>query len=262
MNRKNLTFLHGMSHDQIREAAPAAFALSPAAKCSPGYQFVPTVSIIEMMEANNWKVISACQQKSRNPINAEHTKHKLIFRPMGVDVQALELGGLLPTIMLVNSHNWASRIEVLNAMLRLLCSNGLIGVGSQFETFSVRHDNVLTDMQTVMASFQANATKFLELAEQWSKIILELPEIWEFYRAAVLIRYPDTEMQTPDFRAIRSGDMANNLWTVFNRVQEWLLKGGYKTNRRKAREIVNISEHNRINRELFLLAEDFSNRLN
>lgn len=56
-------------------------------------------------------------------------------------------------------------------------------------------------------------------------------------------------------------DSGNSLWTVFNRVQEKLITGGYSYKMgvkiRKARAVKNFSQDLKINEALWSLAEEF-----
>jgi hypothetical protein len=65
----------------------------------------------------------------------------------------------------------------------------------------------------------------------------------------------------------RTEDAQNSLWNVFNRTQEWLLKGGFPVTRvgpffeastHKARPVNSIEDSSRLNTGLWDLAEQFS----
>ena len=57
--------------------------------------------------------------------------------------------------------------------------------------------------------------------------------------------------------ARRSQDQSNNMWTVFNRAQESLIRGGVRVgpNNRKARAVGSINTSLEINTKLWELAE-------
>ena len=57
--------------------------------------------------------------------------------------------------------------------------------------------------------------------------------------------------------ADRTQDQGNDLWVVFNRVQEKLLGGSYKAGKRKARSVKNFQKDIQINEQLFELAESY-----
>jgi len=61
------------------------------------------------------------------------------------------------------------------------------------------------------------------------------------------------DVLTPD----RPQDSGNDLWVVFNRVQEKLLGGSYRAGKRKARSVKNFQKDIELNEKLFELAEAY-----
>ena len=61
----------------------------------------------------------------------------------------------------------------------------------------------------------------------------------------------------------RKEDMGNDVWSVFNIVQEKLIHGGFEyisgTKVRKARQVKNFKQDQKINKELFSLALEYAN---
>lgn len=61
----------------------------------------------------------------------------------------------------------------------------------------------------------------------------------------------------------RKEDMGNDVWSVFNVVQEKIIHGGFEyiagTKVRKARQVKNFKQDQKINKELFTLALEYAN---
>ena len=57
--------------------------------------------------------------------------------------------------------------------------------------------------------------------------------------------------------ADRPQDAGNDLWVVFNRIQEKVVGGSYKAGNRKARSVKNFQKDIEINEQLFELAESY-----
>ena len=87
----------------------------------------------------------------------------------------------------------------------------------------------------------------------------------EFANKAALIKFQDKPLTIDPMKLMvprREVDHAPDLWTVFNVVQENLIKGGIAgqtatTRRMTTRSIVNLDENIRINRDMWNLAEDY-----
>jgi hypothetical protein len=76
------------------------------------------------------------------------------------------------------------------------------------------------------------------------------------YKAATL-RSKATVNVDELLAAERSEDEGNDLWVVFNRLQEKLIGGGYKSGLRKTRSVKSFQKDIEINEQLFELAEAY-----
>ena len=247
-----------LSHEAIQHRAPSVFAQVPSTHVSPNYRFVNTGEVVSMLEDAGWGVFNVAQQKVRNYDKRLGTKHIVTLRRRNDSPAKLQLGGLLPSIHLVNSHDWSSRFEVLLGMLRLVCSNGMMVQGAGFDAYSLRHDKIMEDMQTVMAKFASNANKMLEMAELWARIRLSDPQAIEFARMAAILRFGDDANHLKLLHQRRSEDLGSSLWNVFNVIQENVMVGGFKVNKRRSRPIANIAATRDLNVGLFQLASTFA----
>jgi hypothetical protein len=88
-------------------------------------------------------------------------------------------------------------------------------------------------------------------------------QITEFAGKAAMIRFGENVAVDLDelLYVERNEDAGNNLWVVFNRVQEKLITGGcsYRSGAkmRKARAVKNFSQDLKINEALWELAEEY-----
>ncbi len=174
----------------------------------------------------------------------------------------------LPELVVVNSHNGACALQVYTGYFRLICENGMIAGGK--EALRIRHmghtmEEVLAQIRGVAENFQTAYAK----VDAFKCKILSEGEIRDFARKANEIR---TELK---LRAIgdpmellvprRSEDAGSDLWSVFNRVQENLMKGGLNLawtaddkRHRASRPIRNIVQNVDANRKLWAMAEEFA----
>lgn len=248
---------------RIRELAPAVFAENPAEKVSGKYTFVPTYRVLDALDNQGWQCFQAKQQKSRNPSDAEHTKHTLVFRHPDMPMMHPELGGIIPTIRAINSHNWQSRFELLFGAIIQLCGNGLF-VGSVWARYSIRHDSILEDLDNILGRFNSAKTRIVSTFREWSEKMLTDSELMEFGMIAARIRFGEEAATSEHARTLllarRQENMPNDLWNVFNRVQENAVKGGVKVpgTPRQMRYLQNIGREKGLNEALWEAAEQFA----
>lgn len=250
-----------MNHEQIRIAAPSVFAVNPHPRVSEKYQFVPTAKVLETFEADGFECIHAKQQKVRDASRKESTKHTLLLRQPGISV-ADHRGVNLPTVRVINSHDWSSTLQVHFGMLALICSNGLYFTGQQFTSYNVRHDTAIEDVHNIITRFRSSVAHMATVIDNWRNIYLERSQREDFARDAAKLRFGDDadKVSLSDIllETRRRQDEAFDLWTTFNVIQENVIKGGQKIGSRRSRAIGNIDADQRLNEELFKLAIGYS----
>lgn len=211
---------------EVRKAAPAAFATHPASFVSEKYRFISTAQILEPLLADGWGVSSASQRRvNREGRNPAFTRHLIRLRHQ--DVKPV-VGGVLPEVLIINSHDRQCRMKIMAGLFRLVCSNGLV-IGLETGGGSVVHTG--NSMKVRMAIDDA-----LEKAESSHKIvnkminrILKPTEMKKFARSAYSLAYDNEEPRfdvSKLLEPLREEDKSDDLWTVYNRVQEHLVKGG------------------------------------
>jgi hypothetical protein len=138
---------------------------------------------------------------------------------------------------------------------------------------SVRIPHTHQTIEHVLAaadSFRKNTELIGEHVDAFKARLLSHAEVVEFGRRAIGLRQdPKSEgvVAIDDILKVkRSGDEGNSLWRVFNRAQEWLLKGEYPIytwteqgwTEHNARPIKGIDQNTSLNMALWDLAEQFS----
>jgi hypothetical protein len=173
--------------------------------------------------------------------------------------------GEVPEIVLVNSHDGTSSYQIMAGFFRIVCSNGLIA-GSLTDDVRVRHsgnvvDNVIEGSYSVLSNLDALESRI----DQYRSIQLDRPEQIALATAAVQVRWGDDAPVVPGnlLRINRWEDDRSDLWTVFNRLQENVIRGGVRgraqTGRRMStRAVTGVSESVRVNRALWTLADEMA----
>ncbi len=154
---------------------------------------------------------------------------------------------------------------MLAGSYRLVCKNGMVCFQAD-DDIKVPHkgnvgERVVSSAYEVLDGF----TRVVEEREGMQALTLNAGEQSAFARAALELRFdmdngkaaPVTEAQVLAVR--RSEDRADDLWTVTNRVQEALVRGGIDgrlANGRRAatRAVQGIDQNVKLNRALWVLA--------
>jgi hypothetical protein len=134
-------------------------------------------------------------------------------------------------IVLLNSHDGTSSYQMLAGMFRFVCSNGLV-CGDTVADVRVPHKGDVAG-QVIEGAYQVlhGFDRALESRESMQAITLDEGEAEVFARAALSLKYDDPDKPAPITESQilmprRFDDRRPDLWSVFNRTQENLTKGG------------------------------------
>lgn len=253
-----------LSDDQLHRIAPSIFAAAAHESRSARYTYIPTIEVITALRGEGFEPYFVAQSRARDVSRREFTRHMLRLRRAGA--VARQVGDEIPEVVLVNSHDGTSSYQMLAGLFRLICTNGLT-VGSSVNEIRVHHSGdvvgrVIEGAYTVVEEFG----KVQASADTMKAIELNVGEQRAFGQAALVAKYgeqtaPVTVDQVLEPR--RHDDKGSDLWRVFNRAQENLVRGGLRNRsangrRQRTREVAGITQNVQLNRALWTLAEQMA----
>jgi hypothetical protein len=248
-----------LSPDEVRRRAPAVFAESAHERTSPTYTFIPTGRVLTGLMEAGFVPVDARQTRARHSL--EHARHVVRLRRR---FETIQLKDAIPEVVFLNSHDGTSAYQLRVGIFRVVCTNGLIVSLGGFPSFRAAHRGDI--VEEVVAGALHISERFGVLAglvERMEKRVLPKDEQIEFAEQALAVRFADpaqSGMQPSQLLTCRRlEDLGNDLWSVLNKVQENLLRGGLSrraTSGRLARtrRITSIREDVRINSRLWDLA--------
>ncbi|MGR7121421.1 DUF932 domain-containing protein [Klebsiella aerogenes] len=253
-----------LTRDELMTHVPSVFGSDKHESRSARYTHIPTITVLENLQREGFEPFFACQTRVRDQGKREHTKHMLRLRRTGQIV-----GQQVPEIILLNSHDGSSSYQMLPGLFRGVCTNGLV-CGQSFGEVRVPHrgnvvENVIEGAYEVLGVFD----RVEEKRDAMQSLLLPPPAQHALAKAALTYRFgeehqPVTESQVLSPR--RWQDESNDLWTVYNRLQENLSKGGLsgrsvQGKRSRTRAINGIDGDIKLNRALWVMAEKLQQSL-
>ncbi|HFY0729818.1 TPA: DUF932 domain-containing protein [Citrobacter amalonaticus] len=248
-----------LTHDELMQHTPSVFGEEKHSSRSERYAYIPTITLLESLQREGFQPFFACQTRVRDQSRREHTKHMLRLRRAGQIT-----GQQVPEIILLNSHDGSSSYQMLPGLFRAVCCNGLV-CGTSFGEVRVPHkgdvvEKVIEGAYEVLGVFD----RVEEKRDAMQSLLLPPPAQQALAKAALTYRFgeehqPVTESQVLSAR--RWQDEQNDLWSVFNRIQENLSKGGLsgrstQGKRSRTRAVNGIDGDIRLNRALWVMAEE------
>jgi hypothetical protein len=253
-----------LTRDEMMNNVPSVFSAEKHESRSERYTCIPTITLLESLQREGFQPFFACQARVRDPGKREHTKHMLRLRREGQIT-----GKQVPEIILLNSHDGSSSYQMLPGLFRAVCQNGLI-CGESFGEVRVPHkgnvvEKVIEGAYEVLGVFD----RIEEKRDSMQSLMLPPPAQQAFAKAVLTYRFgeeyqPVTEEQILAPR--RWQDESSDLWTVFNRLQENLIKGGLSARtaqgkRSHTRAVKGIDGDLKLNRALWVMAEQMQQAL-
>lgn len=267
---KNSLEVRALSLDEVRQAAPQAFAANPRPGLSAKYSFLPTSRIISDMDSLGWKVCEAKANRSRTSVNQEFGNHIIKFYHPEVYIQDQE-GNVESyiNVVVMNNHTGTGSFKFELGIFRLVCSNGLVIKDKDMGSFNIRHSGYSFDqLQETLNGAIERLPDMVGRINEYNMITLTADQQTDFARKALALRsYSDrvpTDAELAEFLAPRRReDQGDSLWVVLNRIQESVMKGGYhltnaRGKARRAKSIKNIQQDIKLNQQVWELAMEYA----
>jgi hypothetical protein len=151
----------------------------------------------------------------------------------------------------------------------MVCENGLVVSTKEFENVKIRHMGyTFEELQAQIRAMVEQLPLTVDSMNKMKSVQLDEQTAIEFATRALATRFPEEEIQriTIDAKELlkptRPEDNGNDLWSIFNIVQEKLIEGNFTYNAgsksRKARRIKNFQQDIKVNEKLFELALEFA----
>jgi len=262
-----------MDKEALKEVCPLAFAKEATNPDVSGkYLFVNTETIIDDLDKLGWKPVQAAQRASRGK-STIFSKHMIAFQNPDLKIKGKDGDDSFPRIIMTNSHDGMQAFKFSVGIFRLVCSNGLVVADEQFSDFKIKHKGyTFGELRGVVNQAVSDLPNKVEVLNQMKQRVLTQVEKNKLALDAMLVRAgiePGSEKAKKfnyDDETIidildpkRDEDKGDDLWRVFNVVQEKITQGDFHAaltgaKVRKVRKIKSFEKDLKVNKELFKLA--------
>jgi len=256
-----------LTKEQIRNSAPLIFAEQPTnPDVSDKYLFVNTETIIDDLEKLGWLPVQAAQRKARKAEGTIFSKHMVAFQNPDIMITSKDGDDAYPRILLTNSHDGMQAFKFSVGIFRLVCSNGLVIADEQFSDFKIKHKGYsFEELRNVVRQAVEDLPNRVQVMNDMKNRILTQEEKNKLALDAMLIRAGvstleyDAETIQDILEPKRQADKGDDLWRVFNVIQEKITQGEFHAalkgaKVRKVRKIKSFEKDMKVNKDLFKLA--------
>ena len=257
-----------ITKSEIKNRAKSIFTEKGAPNVSEKYAHISTEKIIDDMALLGWGVVDAKEVKARKKDTVGYQKHLVVFRNNDIQITAEDGDNVFPQILLTNSHDGKNAFTFTAGLFRMVCENGLVVSSREFENMKIRHYGYsFEELQETIKSMVEKLPLTVESLNKFRAIELSQEQALDFAKKALEVRLGDLDNIQIDYQDLltptRSEDRGNDLWSVYNVIQEKVIHGmfnyKYGVKSRKARKIKNFKQDLIVNEKLYDLALEYVN---
>lgn len=228
------------TQELLQEKCPAALAKGPSPYVSSVYEYVDTMSYITTLESMGWYVAEAVQRRQKGSVNLDPWERHIVKMRHG-DFKVGQVGDEQLELILENSHNGTCGFQIKFGIFRLVCSNGMVIPIEEKLQLRQIHKNFepMELLEHIIRNVEV-AQETLTVMDQMKQKILTPEEIRVFAASAMELRLDTLDVFNYEnldlvLEPQRPEDEGDNLWLVYNRVQEKLTKGGVNLTSKKGK---------------------------
>ena len=209
--------------------------------------YIETLDAVKMLQNEGWLLKGVAEQRnsgrkiSSNYVQMHHPDFSILDKKGKTEA--------LASITISNSTNGNNPLSLHLGAFRLVCSNGAVRKDTAAES-NIKHTEInYRQLPELIAKLNNKAMVLSDVISNMRNIQLSSDDIKKFAFEAARLRFDDlTDVNIDDvFKVNRIEDESNDLWTVFNRIQENLTA-----------DISNFSNDIKLNQQLFSLADQYA----
>lgn len=210
--------------------------------------YIPTLEVVEKLQDEGWQLSGVNEQRGKNRkitnnyVQLQHPDFA-IKNNKGKDEA-------LASLTITNSCNGVQPMKLDLGVYRQVCSNGAIAFEQAAESEIIKHTEInYNNLDQFIASISRKTSTVVNEFEKLKHTNLSVADMRRLANEAASLRYNNLEdFDIEDLLSVnRIEDEGNDLWTVFNRIQENLTA-----------DVSNLNEDIRLNKQLFALANQYA----
>ena len=210
--------------------------------------YIPTLDVVTKLQDEGWRLSGVAEQRGKNrkiTSNYVQLQHPdfAVKNKHGKDEA-------YTSITISNSCNGAKPLQMNLGLFRQVCTNGLVAFDRHAEAQNIKHIAInYSDLDRFITPMNSKVDKLLHEVDLMKHRGLSIEDMRKLATEAASLRYRNlSDINIEDLLTVnRVEDESNDLWTVFNRIQENL-----------THDVKNMNEDIRLNQQLFALVENFA----
>jgi len=246
------------------ELTPILYNTRKHDKLTDRYETISTIDPINVLRDHGWQPRQLIKLNTRKESRKGLQAHRVrLFNP-----ELPIVNGSFLELLLTNAYDGSKAFQIQLGIFRMICSNGLV-TGDNYSSESVKHIGYANEkIASALHNVIPQAPKIANAIDQWSTINLNPNEQRALAHSTLELRLGE-DYNVEDQRAVngvlsanRYEDRKDDLWTVYNRLQENVIKKGFRAQKtdnsyrtKKVRAVNSMNKQDYLNKALWSLSE-------
>lgn len=223
--------------------------------------YIETLDTVENLMKQGWMIDSVCENRNKSNYKIDTHYVKMSHPDL---IMKTSKGGTegISNLYITNSCSGNKAMNIDLGMYRQVCSNGLISFSGERVGSISHNDKGQRKYEIVMSEINKHASKAIDSFIKFKQKELTSAQIQKLTRDALRLRFKNiSDINHSQLNvAHRTEDEGNQLWNVYNRIQENLIKPNMlvDANGRLISGVSNVKQDLEVNKQLFSLMEAYA----
>jgi len=185
--------------------------------------YIPTMDVVQKLQNEGWMINGVDEQRNKKTRKITHNYVQMTHPDFSVK-NSKGKDEAYSSVLIKNSCSGNHPLQMSLGAYRMVCSNGAIRFVEDAETEKVKHTEVnYRDLDRFVHNLNSKAQDVIAELNTWKQKNMTFEQMRELAYNAAKLRFNETDENfNPDalLRVNRVEDEGNDVWTVFNRIQE------------------------------------------
>jgi hypothetical protein len=185
--------------------------------------YIPTMNVVQKLQNEGWMINGVDEQRDKKTRKITHNYVQMTHPDFSVRNNKGN-DEAYSSILIKNNCSGNHPLQMSLGAFRMVCSNGAIQFVEDAETEKVKHTEVnYRDLDRFVHNLNNKAQDVIAELNTWKQKNMTFEQMRKLAYNAAKLRFNETDENfNPDalLRVNRVEDEGNDVWTVFNRIQE------------------------------------------
>jgi hypothetical protein len=224
-------------------------------------KYIETIDTIKNLMKQGWNIDGVCENRNKSSFKIDSHYIKMSHPDLTMKTTSGKEEGIA-NLYIGNSCNGTKAMNIDFGMYRQVCSNGLIRFDGE-QIGSIPHNNKgIERYPIIMNKVNEYAADAMDSFAQFKSKELTISQIQKLTHEAMKLRFVGRSDISPNqlLTVRRPEDEGDNLWSVYNRIQENLTQSGMivDTSGKLISGVTSVQQDMEINKSLFNLVQAYA----